>query len=71
MMKLSLLSEDLEAFARRTRTAVETGGLGDLGDILGLVDNVSRVADIMMREVTDLGNFADEIVRDALARPKR
>jgi hypothetical protein len=70
MMKLSLLAQDLEAFARRTRTAVETGDLGDHSNIRSLVDNVSRVADKMMREVADLNNCADEIVRDALAGDK-
>jgi hypothetical protein len=70
MMKLSLLAQDLEAFARRTRTAVETGDLGDLADIQSLVANVSRVAERMAREVADLNNFADEITRDASAGDK-
>jgi|HubBroStandDraft_6_1064221.scaffolds.fasta_scaffold1250085_1 C4-dicarboxylate-specific signal transduction histidine kinase len=67
MRKLLLLAEDLEAFARRTRTVVETGGLAD---IQSLVANVSRVVDRMAREVADLNNFADEITRDAKAGPK-
>jgi C4-dicarboxylate-specific signal transduction histidine kinase len=67
MRKLLLLAEDLEAFARRTRTVVETGGLAD---IKSLVANVSRVVDRMAREVADLNNFADEITRDAKAGPK-
>jgi len=67
MRKLLLLAEDLEAFARRTRTVVETDGLAD---IQSLVANVSRVVDRMAREVADLNNFADEITRDAKAGPK-
>ncbi len=70
MMKLTLLAQDLEAFARRTRTVVETGGLNHLADIQSLVANVSRVVDRMAREVADLNNFADEITRDAKAGPK-
>ena len=70
MRKLILLAEDLEAFARRTRTVVETGGLNGLADIQSLVANVSRVAERMAREVADLNNFADEITRDAWAGDK-
>jgi hypothetical protein len=70
MRKLILRSQDLEAFARRTRTVVETGGLDDLADIQSLVANVSRFADRMAREVADLNNFPDEITRDAKAGPK-
>ena len=70
MRKLILLAEDLEAFARRTRTVVGTGSLNDLADIQSLVANVSRVVDRMAREVADLNNFADEITRDAKAGPK-
>ena len=67
MRKLILLAEDLEAFARRTRAVVETGGLAH---IQSLVANVSRVVDRMAREVANLNNFADEITRDAKAGPK-